>query len=427
MDRASSESRWPDLPSEAFHGLPGDIVHAIEPHSEADPVAILIQLLVAFGNVVGRKPHFIVEADRHGMNLFCALVGATSKARKGTSWGHVRRLFDPVDNEWVGQHIQSGLSSGEGLIYAVRDADEDGDPGVSDKRLLVMAPELASVLRVMSREGNTLSPTLRQGWDSGDLRVLTRNSPIKATGAHISLISHITGQELRRYMTTTEAGNGFANRFLWVSVQRSQLLPEGGDLAGMDLAPLERQLGEAVQFARSAEQMKRDDAARELWRSVYPKLSEGRPGLLGAVTSRAEAQVTRISCIFALLDQSTVVRRQHLEAALALWRYADNSVRYIWGDALGDPIADEILARLRATPEGLSRTQISDIVFKRHRRAVEIDGALRTLEEQGLAVRVVEETAGRPVERWFAVEHYQRREKSEISGLSSHNSRVDQA
>ena len=79
---------WPKpLAEAAFHGLAGDIVHLIEPHSEADPAALLLQLLIGFGNMVGRSPHVMVEADRHGANLFGVLVGQSSKARKGVSWG----------------------------------------------------------------------------------------------------------------------------------------------------------------------------------------------------------------------------------------------------------------------------------------------------------------------------------------------------
>ena len=49
---------WPDRPgSEAFRGLAGEIVSMIEPHSEADPVALLSQLLVGFGRLLkGASP-----------------------------------------------------------------------------------------------------------------------------------------------------------------------------------------------------------------------------------------------------------------------------------------------------------------------------------------------------------------------------------
>ncbi len=99
-----------------------------------------------------------------------------------------------------------------------------------DNRLLIVEGEFSSTLKVLNREGNTLSPVVRNAWDSGDLNTLVKNNPAKATGAHISIIGHITKQELLKHLDETEAANGFGNRFLWVYVDRSKILPEGGRL-----------------------------------------------------------------------------------------------------------------------------------------------------------------------------------------------------
>jgi hypothetical protein len=112
---------WPVLGEEAYFGLPGEIVRRIEPHTEADPVALFVNLLVAFGNAIGRGSYVQVNADRHHLNLYAALVGETAKGRKGMSWGPIRELMRAVDPEWADERVQNGLSSGEGLIYAVRD------------------------------------------------------------------------------------------------------------------------------------------------------------------------------------------------------------------------------------------------------------------------------------------------------------------
>jgi hypothetical protein len=119
--------QWPDPPErEAYYGLAGKIIDEIAPQTESDPVALLVQLLVFFGNVIGPRPHFKVEASRHGLNLFMVLVGATSKGRKGTALAHIQRLFERCDPDWVSRCVVSGLSSGEGLIWAVRDGDTHG-------------------------------------------------------------------------------------------------------------------------------------------------------------------------------------------------------------------------------------------------------------------------------------------------------------
>jgi hypothetical protein len=237
---------WPEpMTDEAFQGLAGDFVRLIEPYTEADPAAILMQTLVGVGSVIGSNPHFLVESDVHRPNLYLGLVGVSSKARKGTSLGHVRRLLRSADEEWASSRIESGLSSGEGLIWAVRDPitrreaikenkivvdyqDVEIDPGVTDKRLLVVESELASVLNHISRQGNTLSAVIRDAWDRYELRSLVKNAPARATGCCVSIISHITRDELRRLIIVTELANGFANRFLWACAKRSKLLPDGG-------------------------------------------------------------------------------------------------------------------------------------------------------------------------------------------------------
>jgi hypothetical protein len=107
---------WPILPREALHGLAGQTVQVISPHSEADPAAILVQFLTASGNLLGPEPYCAVESTWHSLNLFAVLVGESSKARKGTSWGHIDRLFARVDPTWASARVTGGLSSAEGLI-----------------------------------------------------------------------------------------------------------------------------------------------------------------------------------------------------------------------------------------------------------------------------------------------------------------------
>ena len=159
----------------------------------------------------------------------------------------------------------------------------------------------------MRREGNTLSPVIRQSWDQGDLNIVTKNSPARATGAHISIIGHITRDELTRNLDRTEAGNGFANRFIWLCVKRSKALPEGGNIRQVDLRAITERLVQAVSFGREAGEIKRDEGASEIWKKVYAGLSEGKPGLWGAVTGRAEAQVIRLASMFAILDKSNLI------------------------------------------------------------------------------------------------------------------------
>jgi hypothetical protein len=434
---------WPTLPPEALHGLAGSIVRMIAPETESHPVAILGQLLVAFGNAVGRGPHFKVEGDSHHTNLFLCLVGQSSHGRKGTSRGRVMQLMSHADDHWCQNCRAQGLSSGEGLIWAIRDPIEKKEPikergrvtgyqtvladeGVSDKRLLADESEFAQVLKVLQREGNSLSPVIRHSWETVQLRTLTKNSPARATGAHVSISAHITGPELARHLKDTEAFNGFANRFLWLCVRRSQYLPDGG--RDLDVSRLGTSLNFALAGARNHGAMTRSQAAGTLWRAEYPRLTAGRGGLYGAVTGRAAAQVLRLSMLYALFDGRDVIDEEHLRAALALWSYADASARLIFGVEPEDPLIGLVLARLQeAGPAGMTRTDLHN-ALSRNIPARNLLEALAKLRDRGdaYAERVKTGKPGAPAERWYARRRNELNESNEsnpsAAAVSSFNS-----
>ena len=296
----------------ALYGLAGEAVRALAPHTEAQPEAILLQLLAAFGNVIGPGPHCMVGATRHTLNLFLVLVGESSKARKGTSWNQIARLFAEVDPTWTDNRVISARLTARGLIAIL------GREQAGDRRLLVLAEELASVLHTMGRSRSQLSPLLRCAWDSGTLRMLDRDRLLQASGGHLSLIGYITQRELAESLHRTEAHNGFANRCLWALAQRVQCLPDGGNVDPQELSAIAGGLRRAVEWAQGQPEIlfRRDQAASELWNSHYATLSQERPGLHGAATGRGEAQVLRLSAIYAALDCSPIIRLPHLQAAL---------------------------------------------------------------------------------------------------------------
>ena len=408
------DAAWPMMAPAAFHGLPGEVVARILPDTESDPAALLLQYLVSFGNAVGRLPYYLIERDRHFANLFTVLVGQTSKSRKGTSAGRIRALFYIADPDWARERILGGMSSGEGVISAVRDpvyairkgVEELVDAGVNDKRLLLDEREFFGALAVLKREGSILSRIIRDAWDCCErLATLTKHSPTRATQPFISIVGHITADELRQTLDHTSMANGYANRFLFACVRRSKLLPHGGKLSEEVTGRLGARTLEALTVARGVEQVTMTDAANQHWNDVYLKLSEGPPGLLGAITDRAEAQTTRLALVYALLDQNQQIDVVHIDAALAVWNFCVASARYIFGDLVGDPVADTILRALRgAGADGLSRTDLINL-FGRNLSANKIDAALIKLLSVGKVRRgSIKKAAGagRPRETWFA-------------------------
>jgi len=382
------------MSEDAYHGVAGDLVRAIEPHTEADPAALLVQFLVGFGSLAGRGPYYLAESDRHHTNEFAVIVGTTSKGRKGTSWGRILDVLRVVDDYWTGNRQLAGLGSGEALIDA---ADEE------DRRMLVTESEFARLLAVSNREGSTISANLRRAWETGTLELRTRQNKVKITGAHVSLLGHITREELLRRLDSTEMMNGLGNRILWCCARRSKMLPFGG--GSIAFGDIPERLRRATDFARKLGDTRIgfDAQARTLWARVYPELSEGKSGMFGAVTSRAEAHSVRLALIYALLDRSEEIGVEHLRGALGTWRYAEASARFIWGDALGDPEADEILKALRAVGDaGMTRWEIINH-FSRHKKAETLERALALLGERGLIRSATEQTGGRPVTRFWSL------------------------
>ncbi len=65
----------------------------------------------------------MVGETLHKARLFAAIVGSSSKSRKGTSGASVKKLFTFDESSGYAQASCSPgpLSTGEGLVYAVRD------------------------------------------------------------------------------------------------------------------------------------------------------------------------------------------------------------------------------------------------------------------------------------------------------------------
>ena len=398
---------FPQISPDVFHGIAGEIVRTIEPHTESSSAALLVQLLVGFGNLIGRGPHFSVEADRHFTNMFAVLVGDTSKARKGTSWGHVHRLLGRIDPSWEAK-IHSGLSTGEGLIWSLRDGPDTPENGVTDKRLMVIVPEFAAPLRIMRRDGSVLSQTLRDAWDGKVLETITKNSPAKATNTHVSIIGHVTRDELTKELQYSDCANGFGNRFLLVCVKRSKLLPEGGTLDPTALDPLAAKLRHRISAIRAEGvlQIELTPDARRFWREIYPDLSADRMGLSGMLCARAEAQTKRLALLYSLLDWQDIERFEidvpHLKAARVLWDYCEQSISYIFGESSGNSTENRILDAVKKSGGGLSQSEIGKI-FSGHAGKDAIGRALQNLETAGsIECTVVTDTRGRPQKQWLA-------------------------
>jgi hypothetical protein len=414
-DIAKHARKWPiPLSSDAYIGIAGDFIRLVAPQTEGDPCALLIAFLTVVGSLMGRNAFLAIGPTRHYANLFSVIIAETSKGRKGTVMAEAKRFAKMIDPT-IATRMLGGLSSGEGLIEAVRDARQEDAPteqgkmaiakivdsGVPDKRLLVNESEMGQALQAAGREGNTLSAVLRMSWDGEELRTLARSNKNVCREPHISIFGNITLDELQRLLTSTDRTNGFGNRFLWVCARRSQELPWGGKVDEVALRALAAKAAHVINSATYYGQCGWMPHAASLWAKEYSRLSAGRPGLAGAMSARAEAQTLRIALIYAVLDSSNNVDVPHLRAALEAWRYCQDSVDYCFGGTVGNATTDRIHALLVTMPEGASLTQISNH-FGRNKKSDELQRSLAALKESGSARSETRKTGGRAVDMWFA-------------------------
>jgi hypothetical protein len=399
----SEERSWPQLHPAALHGPIGQATQLLAPHTEADPTAVLATLLTGWASSIGRSPHVVAGHAQHAARLSIVIVGDTAKARKGTSWATARQILDNVDPHFMLTRVIGGFGSGESVIDEVRDPqpsddpEKPGDPGAADKRLLIHEPEFARVLKVCARESSILSTIIRDAWDGSRLQARARTRQAVATDHHISIIGHITAPELGRTLDTTEIAGGFANRILWICARRSQRLPFDVEIDPHELADVTNELRARAEQARRIGPVTFAADARARWELLYNEMADDDPGgLLGMIVARPEPQTLRLALIYALLDGAHTIGQDHIDAAWALWTYSRQSATYIWGDAIGDEIADTLLRAIRkAGPGGIDLTSQSAL-FSRKIPAKRLATARTELEACGLIETLQVQTDGRP-------------------------------
>ena len=411
--RPKTAGGWPELDRAALHGLAGQVVAAISPHSEADEAGLLFAFLAEVGAIIGPGPHALADSAQHPARLFVNLVGQTAKGRKGSTEANIRRFSAVIDPRFARDRRLNGFGSGESLVDAVRGDDES-----TERRLLIIEPEFARVLNVATRDGSVLSPIIRAAWDGERLAVRSRARTTVVDGAHIAVVAHISADELRSKLTDTEVAAGFANRFLFVCVRRSKLLPDGGNLDDAVVADLSRKVAFVVMQCRKVGILKRTPEAAELWCDLYRQMDQDEPGgLLGAIVARDSAQVLRLSVTYALLDGKNRIDVEHIRAAWAAWTYCRASAAYVFGESLGDVIADTLLRALRSAGKaGMNGTAQRDL-FSRNATRAQLDNARELLISRGLAISQSVETGGRPQMVLRATE-YDINDKRPLTGKS---------
>lgn len=391
----SKKQLEPEFSDNLMFGILGKLVNKISPETEAPPVAVYTQLITILGCYFGRVASSEVSGDKHYSNLMTLIVGDSALARKGTSLGVAVAILENVIPDFIKGNIKSGATSAEGIIYHNRDPiyemkQKKGkmenvciDAGITDKRCMIIETEFGSVLISMKREGNKLSTTIRDAYDSKNLSTLSKNNSVKSTNPHISLIAHITVEELRYLLNSVDVFNGFGNRFLITYIKSDKILPEAPSIRDLDLKDELRELSDAINFWHEA--MKSpfglrfnfSTEAQKLWNEVYTFFMKNpESGTIGTLLNRNLVHVKKMAIVFAMLDKKNFIGKDHLEAALAVGNYSKDSIRFIFRNSSSglSNKHKKVLSLLEASQtHQVTRSEVSKDALKKNSSSQEIE------------------------------------------------------
>lgn len=419
----------PVMANDAFPKLVRNTVAGACCSSEAHPVAVAANFIGLFCCAIGRTAYQRIGDATIHCRLFAVVVGKSGKARKGTAEHTPREIFRRADALLRARHATDdrlrihagGLSSGEGVGWAIRDPREPdektgkgGDPGVTDKRLMVIESEFANVLAQVKREGNILSATIRNLWDGRDIEPLTKTNQLTVTNPHVVLVGHITGHELREKSSENDAANGLLNRFLMLHVQRPKLVPLPEPTPPDVLDSLAECLADAIDFAtggdphgNNSHEVTLGPEARAVWCELYPQITRDGEGRAGSLMARSEVYARMLAMVFALMDKRDVIEPGDLLSALAWINYWRESINYIWRDGDEQTELDEFTQAVLDVVVNKPGVKLSEIQNEWSRKRIpEVNTALELLANMAPPlVEMKKDTTGggRPAHRYYPV------------------------
>ena len=387
-----------------FAGILGEMVEAVRPTIETDPVGVYASLLAMTGAAIGEGTRVRIGSTRHLLLIWPLLFGGTGSGRKGEAT-NTASIFFRNSHPGADNFTARGLSSGEGLIERIRDVEDKEDKGTEDKRLLVIETEFVQVMARAKREGSTLAAVLRQAWDSGVLSVLNR-AHLKASGSHVVIIGHITPNEFRVKLAESDMAGGTYNRFLPLFVDRSKRLPIPPALDDEVIDILGRRLTRSIDAAREVRQVGLDGEAVKVWTNdIYEEFTtfDDESAVYTQFIQRAAPYCRRIAALEAALAGRHSADADDIRAGAAAVRYAIGSARYVLGRTSRNPDLDKIRRAIgTAGPDGIFASEVSAL-FSRNKSAARLEALLNELTASDGFEKFFRPTHGRPAEAYRLV------------------------
>lgn len=380
----------PYLHPAAWHGPAAEYVREVAPHTEADPLGVLVMLLAGLGSRLGPGAYVRIGESKHSALLWVLAVGRTATGRKGTAESV---SLDRLSALSALPRRHSGLTSGEGVVQAFCATDDETQP---ETRLLITEGEWEGPLARARREGSTLSAVLRDAWDGKPLRTMNATNPREALTHHLTVVGHITPHALRTGMGDREAANGFLNRFLLLLVHRPAVVPFPSPVSDAANALLAGMVHTITTTGTGERQL--TPTARDAYAAWYRRTEGEReyaPERVANATGRASGHLLRLALLLSVLDGCDAIDAEHIHAASAVTDYSAACAWHVYGPGQAGTDAKVLRALEAADPEPLTREGVRD-ALSRHVTADDLTDALTALEAASLITTTKEPTGGKP-------------------------------
>jgi hypothetical protein len=407
-------------PEDAYYGPLGEIAKRHREQIQINLEAFYAMLLPAMGWLIGRRAMIQISQDKHYPNLFAAVVGETS-CGKGTCWNIIEALLEQVEPE-CSVRLHRDVASAPGLIGLVRDASRkiDGkkvtdDPGVADKRCLVLFEEMENLFTATARKGSTLEKVWNMAWDGRTLENNARHTE-KSTNPHICCVAHITPESFRYAIDRASGGlgftNGFLNRFITVQAIRERILPMGGNLP--DVSDCVQQIRDAMAWlglvnGGPPKRIQWHPSTSSEWRDFVVGSDGDHPFLDGIrpIAARLKPLVMRIAMLYAVIDRQDQIQLHHLRAAKAMCLQCIDSSRLLFAKGgqchRSRSLHDRVLSAIHAG--NYTRTTLSHALGGKGFTGEHLGLVLTDLLAEGLVTKGETLTVkGVTVDAWFPAE-----------------------
>ena len=368
----------------------GRTVKRLEPYSEANSLALLVQLMAVFVNVVGRNTYWCLSSVPKRLRIFALIIGPSAAGGKGTSYSLISYIMKKVAPDWHDNCRGSGVSSGEGIIHKIKDT---GDPD-QEKRLMVVEPEFSQILTAGKREGSTVSQIIRKAFDEDEFEII-KTEPIKSTNSHVGFLGQITPSETVKYTTRNDAESGLMNRFLFVDCIRTKYLPIPERIPEETERLIVEDLKRHIDFSKDLGEIGITPAGKEFWSIAYRDLATRPDNLFGKITARGAPIVRTLATAFALGSMKKEVTDTHLAKALEVWCHSEAKVAELFGNRFNDPIKNKTLDALMV--RAMSRSELLHETHKKNLSSGKLTEALKDLNE----AKLIKKIKDRP-ETWIA-------------------------